>query len=82
MDEILMLGQKSCIQDIELKIYWMSKSITATKSQKFFYISGAQKLTWAKFLEFEFFFFIYMNRQGYIDITRKKINLSSHHLHT
>ena len=37
------------------KIYWVSKSIPAARSQKFVNISGAQKPTWAKFLEFEFF---------------------------
>ena len=36
----------------------------------------APKPTWAKCLEFEFF---YLKRQGYIDITRTKINLGSHH---
>ena len=35
-----------------------------------------QKPTWAKFLEFDFF---YLKRQS-SDITRKKIKLGSHHL--
>ena len=42
-------------------------------------ISGVQKPTRAKFLEFRFFC---LKRQGYINITRTKINLWSHHLHT
>ena len=52
MDKILLLGQKSCIWDITFKIYWVAKSIPAAKSQYFVDISGAQKPTWAKFLEF------------------------------
>ena len=61
-------------------MYGMSKLIPAAKSQNFVDISGAQKPTWAKFLEFDFFF--YLKRQGYIDITSAKINLGSHHLDT
>ena len=56
MDGILLYGRKSCIRDITFKIYWVSKSITAAKSQNFVNISGAQKHTWEKLLEFEFFF--------------------------
>ena len=67
-DRILLLGRKS---DIKFKIYWLSKSIPAAKSQNFVDISGAQKPIWAEFLEFDFF---YLKRQGYIDITRAKIN--------
>ena len=79
MDRILLLGQKSCTRDIRFKIYWVPKSIPAAKYQNFVDISGAQKPTWAKFLELRFF---YLKRQGYINITRTKINLWSHHLHT
>ena len=61
MDEILLLGSKSCIWDVKFKVYWVSKSIPAAKSQNFVDISGAQKPIWAKFLEFEFF---YLERQG------------------
>ena len=53
MDRILLLGQQSCIRDIKYKIYWMSKSIPDSKSETFVNISGAQKPTWAKFLEFQ-----------------------------
>ena len=63
---ILLLEQKSCIRDIKFKIYGVSKSIPAAKSQNFVHISRALKPTWAKFLEFNFF---YLKRQGYIDIT-------------
>ena len=42
-------------------------------------ISGVQNPIWAKFLEFDFF---YLKRQVYVDITRTKINLGSHHLQT
>ena len=55
MDGILLLGQKSWIWDIKFKIYLVSKSIPAAKSQNFVDNSRAQKPTWAKFLEFEFF---------------------------
>ena len=48
-------GQKSCIQDIKFKFYWVSKSIPAAKSQDSVDISGAQKPIWAKLLEFDFF---------------------------
>ena len=48
--------QKSCIQDIKFKFYWVSKSIPAAKSQDSVDISGAQKPRWAKLLEFDFFF--------------------------
>ena len=53
MDGILLLGQKSWIWDIKFKIYLVSKSIPAAKSQNFVGISGAQNPTWAKnfFLE-------------------------------
>ena len=43
MDEILLL--------VKFKIYWVTKSIPAAKSQNFVDISGAQKPTWAKFME-------------------------------
>ena len=55
MDGILLLGLKSYIRDIKLKIYCVSKSIPAAKSQNFVDISGAQKPIWAKVLEFDFF---------------------------
>ena len=55
MDGMLLLRRKSCIQDIKFKIYWVSKSIPAAKSQNFVDISVAQKHTGTKFLEFEFF---------------------------
>ena len=47
------------------------------KSQNFVGILGAQKPTWAKLLEFDFF---YLKTQGYGDITRTKITLGSIHL--
>ena len=71
MDGVLLLGQKSYIQNIKFKIYWLSKSIQAAKSQSSGSISEAQKLTWAKFLKTDFF---YLKRQGYVDITRTRIN--------
>ena len=40
---------------MHLKIYQVSKTIPSTKPQNFVNISGAQKLTCAKFLKFEFF---------------------------
>ena len=46
----------SCIWDIKFKIYVVSKSVSAAKSQNIFDISEAQKPTWAKFLEFNFFY--------------------------
>ena len=55
MEGIVLLEVKSCIWDIKLKIYGVSKSILAAKSQNFVEISGVQKPTWAKFLEFGFF---------------------------
>ena len=57
------------IRDIKFKIYWVSKSIPAAKSQNFVDVSWAQKTKCAKFLEFNF---LYLNRQGYIDITEQK----------
>ena len=56
-----------------------SKSIPAPKSQHFVDISRAQKPTWAKFWEFDFFIW---KRQGYADITGAKNNFGLHHLHT
>ena len=56
MDGILLLEQKSCIRDINFRIYWVSKSIPAAKSQNFINILGAQKPTWTNFLEFDFLF--------------------------
>ena len=61
------------------KIYWVSKSIPAAKPQNFVEISEAQKLHGQNIWNLIFF---YLKRQGYIDITRTKINLGSHHLHT
>ena len=46
----------SCIWDIKFKIYVVSKSVSAAKSQNIFDMSEAQKPTWAKFLEFNFFY--------------------------
>ena len=63
---------KSCIWDILFTMYEVSKSIIAAKSQNYVDSSGAQKPTWAKSLEFDFF---NLKRQ---DIT----NLGSQHLHT
>ena len=54
MDGVPLLGQNSCIWDIEFKICQVSKSIPAAKSQNIV-ISGIQKPTWAKFWEFDFF---------------------------
>ena len=62
---------KSCIPNIKFKIYCVSKSIPVAKSQNVVKISGAQKPSWAKCLKFNFF---YLKRQGYSDITRRKIN--------
>ena len=73
---ILFLGQKAFIWDIKFKIYGVSKFIPAAKSQNFVDISGAQKPTWSKFLEFEFF---HLKRPGYIDITRTKSACAWHH---
>ena len=55
MDGIVLLGWKLCIWDSKFKIYWVSKSIKAAKSQNFVDIAGVKKLTLLKFLEFEFF---------------------------
>ena len=51
---IQLLGQKLYIWDIKFKIYYISKSIPAAKSQNFVDISSTQNPTWAKFLEFNF----------------------------
>ena len=72
MVETLLLVQKSCIWDIMFRMYEVSKSIPAAKSQNFVNISRAQKPIWAKILEFEFFC---VKRQSYIDIARTEINL-------
>ena len=50
-----LLGQKSWILDISFKMYEVSKSVPAAKSQNFVNISGVQKPTWAKFWECDFF---------------------------
>ena len=63
---------KLCIWDILFTMHEVSKSIVAAKSQNYVDSSGAQKPTWAKSLEFDFF---NLKRQ---DIT----NLGSQHLHT
>ena len=75
MVRTLLLGQKSCIWVIWVKLFQLLKSIPASKSHDFVKISGAQKSTCAKFLQFDFF---YQKRQGYI----AKISLGLHHLHT
>ena len=53
----LLIGQKSCIWEISFKMYEVSKSVPAAKSQNFVSIAGPQKPTWAKFLEFDYFLF-------------------------
>ena len=73
MNGILLLGWKSCFQDVKFQIYWVSKSIPAVKSQTFVDNSGAENFWNLIFL---------LKRQGYADITRTKINLWSYHLHT
>ena len=42
MDGILLLRQESCIWDMKLKIYWVSKSIAAAKPQNFGHFRGAK----------------------------------------
>ena len=66
------LGKNQAYWDIKFKIFWVPKPILTAKSQNLVNTSEAQKPTWAKFLEFGFF---YPKRQGYIDITRKKNQL-------
>ena len=61
---------KSCIPNIKFKIYCV-KIHTSCKISNVVKISGAQKPSWAKCLKFNFF---YLKRQGYSDITRRKIN--------
>ena len=52
-----------CFDENRTSETFASKSIPAAKFQNSADISGAQKPTWAKFLEFDFF---YLKRQGYI----------------
>ena len=52
-----------CFDENRTSETFASKSIPAAKFQNSADISGAQKPTWAKFLEFDFF---YLERQGYI----------------
>ena len=82
MDGILLYGRKSCLRDITFKIYWVSKSIAAAKSQNFVNISGAQKHTWEKLLEFEFFlsektrlYIYYQNKNQLVVTSLSYINL-------
>ena len=82
MDGIL-YGRKSCTWDSKFKIYWVSKSITAAKSQNFVNISGAQKHTWEKLLEFEFFlskkislYWYYQNKNQLMVTSCSCINLT------
>ena len=65
------LGENHASGTLSPKFNWCQNP--AAKSQNFIDISGAQKPAWANF---------YLKRQGYTDITRTKINLWSHHLHT
>ena len=44
-----------CFDENRTSETFVSKSIPAAKSQNFADFSGAQKPTWAKFLEFDFF---------------------------
>ena len=44
-----------CFDENRTSETFVSKSVPAAKSQNFVEISGAQKPTWAKFLEFDFF---------------------------
>ena len=43
-----------CFDENRTSETFVSKSVPAAKSQNFVEISGAQKPTWAKFLEFDF----------------------------
>ena len=66
------LGKNLVSGTFKFKIYLVAKSIPAAKfCQNFVDILGGQKVTWAN-----------LKSQYYIDITRTKINLGSHHLHT
>ena len=85
MGGIILLGRKSCIQNIKFNIYWVSKWIPAEKSQNFVDISGAQKPTWAKFLKLKFDFFLfeetrlhryYQNQNQLVVISSSCINLT------
>ena len=82
MDGILLLGQKSLIWDITFKIYQLSRSIPAAKSQNFVNVSRAQNPTWAKFLEFDFFLpekirlCIYHQNKNLLGVTSLYINLT------
>ena len=55
MGGAVFFGQKSGTRGILFKIYQVSNSILAAKSQKFVDTLGPQKPMWTKFLAFEFF---------------------------
>ena len=63
MDGILLLRRKSCFRDINFKVYRVSKSIPAAKSQNFVDISEAHKPTSVKFLQLDFFIFFTLSFQ-------------------
>ena len=71
--------QKLGIWDILLKIYKVSKSIAAAKSQNFVNTLGPEKSTRTKFLEFDFFL---IWKDKVIRYYQEKTKLGSHHLHT
>ena len=75
MDKILLLGQTLCIQDIRLQIYWVSNFIPAAEFQNFVDILETKVHMGKIFGTWTFF---YLERQRYIDITRKKNTTCGH----
>ena len=76
MDGILLLGQKSCIEDINFKFIWCQNPYQLPKLLHF---RGTKTHT-GKLFGIKIFF--YLKSQDHIGITRTKISLVSHLLHT
>ena len=79
MDGILLLGRKSCIPDIKFKFIECRNSYQLQNLKILSIFQGRKNSNEQNFENLNFFYF---KIQGYTDISRIKINLWSHHLHT
>ena len=73
---MLLLEWKLWIWEIKFKIYQVSKSILAVKSQTLLTFQRHKNPHGQDAWNLNFFF--HLKREGHIDITRTKINLGSH----
>ena len=83
MDGIILYYQKSCIWDMGYQVpkFIRYQNPYQLRNLKILSTFLEHKNQWAKLLEFGIFL-SEKKKQGYIDITRRKINLGLLHLHT